>query len=82
MTTASDILNVIKEKGAEFVDFRFTDTKGRWHHMTQHVSTVDDDMLTDGIMFDGSSISGWKTIDDSDMLLLPDFTTAVMDPFF
>ena len=81
MTTASDILNVIKEKGAEFVDFRFTDTKGRWHHMTQHVSTVDDDMLTDGIMFDGSSISGWKTIDDSDMLLLPDFTTAVMDPF-
>ena len=79
--TIKDILSMYDEFGVEFVDFRFTDTKGRWHHMTQHVSTVDEDMLTDGIMFDGSSISGWKTIDDSDMLLIPDFNTAVMDPF-
>jgi glutamine synthetase len=81
---AKNIKNIMKmydEFAVEFVDFRFTDTKGRWHHMTQHVSTVDEDLLTNGIMFDGSSISGWKTIDDSDMLLIPDLDSAIMDPF-
>jgi glutamine synthetase len=63
------------------VDFRFTDPRGKWQHTAQSVGTVDEDMLTDGIMFDGSSIAGWKDINESDMTLLPDCSSAVMDPF-
>ncbi len=75
------VLNMIKENGVEYVDLRFTDPKGKWQHTAQHVSTVDEDSLTDGFMFDGSSIAGWKAINESDMILKPDFETAVMDPF-
>ena len=77
----NEILKQIKDKSVEFVDFRFTNIMGRWHHMTQHASTIDEDALSDGIMFDGSSISGWKSIDDSDMLLIPDLSTGAIDPF-
>ncbi|MFZ9013486.1 MAG: type I glutamate--ammonia ligase [Alphaproteobacteria bacterium] len=63
------------------VDFRFTDPKGKWQHTTQYHTTVDEDLLTDGVMFDGSSIAGWKDISQSDMILAPDVTTATMDPF-
>ena len=75
------VLELIKENDVKYVDFRFTDPRGKWQHTAQHVSTVDEDLLTEGLMFDGSSIAGWKSIDQSDMILMPDCTTAVMDPF-
>jgi glutamine synthetase len=75
------VLDMIKENDVQYVDFRFTDPRGKWQHISQHVSTVDDDLLTEGIMFDGSSIEGWKDISESDMSLIPDLDTAVMDPF-
>jgi glutamine synthetase len=81
MSDVSTILEMIKENHVKFVDFRFTDPKGKWQHTAQHVSTIDEDTLTEGIMFDGSSIAGWKTINESDMILKPDLSTAVMDPF-
>ncbi len=75
------VLDLIKENDVKYVDFRFTDPKGKWQHTAQHVSTIDEDLLSEGIMFDGSSIHGWKSIDQSDMILQPDLSTAVMDPF-
>ncbi|HQT47049.1 MAG TPA: glutamine synthetase beta-grasp domain-containing protein, partial [Acidocella sp.] len=77
----SKVLEMIKENGVEYVDLRFTDPKGKWQHTAQHISTVDADSLKDGFMFDGSSIAGWKAINESDMILQPDLDTAVMDPF-
>ncbi len=74
-------LEMIKENDVQYVDFRFTDPRGKWQHISQYVTTVDEEMLTEGIMFDGSSIEGWKAINESDMTLLPDCGTAVMDPF-
>ncbi len=81
MSDAQTIMDMIKEHGVEFVDLRFTDPRGKWQHTAQHVSTVNDDFFTDGIMFDGSSIAGWKAINESDMTLMPDLATATMDPF-
>jgi glutamine synthetase len=81
MSDIKSVLDMIKENDVEFVDFRFTDPRGKWQHTAQHVSTVDEDLLTDGIMFDGSSIAGWKAINESDMILMPDLGSAVMDPF-
>ncbi len=75
------ILEMIKEHDVSYVDFRFTDPRGKWQHLTQYVDTVDEEMLSEGIMFDGSSIAGWKDISESDMTLVPDASTAVMDPF-
>ena len=75
------VLDLIKEHDVKYVDFRFTDPRGKWQHTAQHVSTVDKDMLTEGLMFDGSSIAGWKSINESDMILKPDPKTAVLDPF-
>ena len=63
------------------MDLRFTDPRGKWQHTAQHVSTVDEEVFRDGFMFDGSSIAGWKAINESDMILMPDPDTAVMDPF-
>ena len=80
--TASDILKLIKDKEIKFVDVRFTDPRGKWQHVTFDLSLVDDDFLENGTMFDGSSIAGWKAINESDMLLKPDLDTAVIDPFF
>src|ERR1700734_261719 len=77
----SKVLQMIKDNGVEYVDLRFTDPKGKWQHTAQHISTVDADALKDGFMFDGSSIAGWKAINESDMILQPDVETAVMDPF-
>jgi glutamine synthetase len=71
----------MKEKDVKFVDFRFTDTRGKEQHVTVPSHTIDEDVFTDGKMFDGSSISGWKGINESDMILQPDPETAVMDPF-
>lgn len=79
--SAKDVLNLIKEKEAVFVDFRFTDPRGKWQHTTYMANKVDADSFQDGIMFDGSSISGWKSINESDMILMPDTSSAFMDPF-
>src|ERR1700742_3772242 len=76
------ILKTIKDKEVKFVDLRFTDPRGKWQHVTFDLSLVDEDFLTNGTMFDGSSIAGWKAINESDMTLLPDCETAVIDPFF
>src|SRR5271168_3683088 len=75
------VLDMMKEHSVEYVDLRFTDPRGKWQHTAQHVSTMDEDAFRDGIMFDGSSIAGWKAINESDMILMPDPETAVMDPF-
>ena len=77
----SKVMDMIKEHSVEYVDFRFTDPRGKWQHTAQHVSTIEEDTFNDGIMFDGSSIAGWKAINESDMILMPDASTAVMDPF-
>jgi len=79
--TPADVMKYLKDNDVKHVDFRFTDPRGKWQHTTQWHETVDEDMLTDGLMFDGSSIAGWKAINESDMILSPDISTAVMDPF-
>jgi glutamine synthetase len=76
-----DVLKILKDEGIDFVDLRFTDPRGKWQHLTMCASFVDEDSFTDGVMFDGSSIAGWKAINESDMSLVPDPTSAVMDPF-
>src|SRR5690554_2429765 len=80
--TPQDVLQLIKEKEVKYVDLRFADTRGKEQHVSIPAHTVDEDMFEDGKMFDGSSIAGWKSINESDMILMPDPTTAVMDPFF
>ncbi len=76
------ILKLIAEEDVEFVDLRFTDPRGKLQHVTFDKSMVDEDFFEDGSMFDGSSIAGWKAINESDMTLMPDPDTAVIDPFY
>jgi glutamine synthetase len=75
------ILSMIKEKEIEWVDLRFTDPKGKWQHLSMCAGVIDEDSLTDGLMFDGSSIEGWKAINESDMILKPDLDAVYVDPF-
>jgi glutamine synthetase len=82
MATAADIHALIKEKGVTYVDVRFTDVRGKLQHVTFDLDLVDDDFLNDGTMFDGSSIAGWKAINESDMKLRPDLDSAYIDPFY
>src|SRR6201984_3316479 len=82
MPTPADIYAQIKDKEVKYVDVRFTDMRGKLQHVSFDVDMVDDDFLTDGTMFDGSSIAGWKAINESDMKLRPDLTTANIDPFY
>ena len=82
MTTAKDVLKLIKEQDVKYVDLRFTDPRGKWQHVTFDHTLVDEDVFAEGVMFDGSSIAGWKVINESDMTLMPDPETAVIDPFF
>jgi len=77
----AEVLQMIKDKGVKFVDLRLTDTRGKEQHVTVPASTVDESFFEDGKMFDGSSIAGWKGINESDMILLPDCSTAVLDVF-
>ncbi len=77
----ADVLNMVKENDVKFVDFRFTDTRGKEQHVTVPVSAFDESKFTQGHAFDGSSIAGWKGIEASDMLLMPDPATANVDPF-
>jgi glutamine synthetase len=81
MSDPASVLKTIKDEDVKYVDFRFTDSRGKWQHIAQAASTIDEEMLEEGIMFDGSSIAGWKDINDSDMTLLPDCASAVLDPF-
>jgi len=80
-TTASDVLKRIKEEEIEWVDLRFTDPKGKWQHLTMVASVMGEDEWDDGLMFDGSSIEGWKAINESDMVLKPDLDAIYVDPF-
>ena len=82
MANADTVLKKIKDEEVKFVDLRFTDPRGKWQHVTFDLSLVDKDMFETGTMFDGSSIAGWKAINESDMTLLPDPASAVIDPFF
>jgi glutamine synthetase len=80
--TVADVMKMVKENEVKFVDFRFTDTRGKEQHVSVPVSHFDEDKFTSGHAFDGSSIAGWKGIEASDMLLMPDPNTANIDPFF
>ncbi len=82
MKTADEVLKAIKDKDVKYVDCRFTDPRGKWQHVTFDVAIIGPDTFSEGLMFDGSSIAGWKAINELDMCLMPDPTTAVMDPFF
>ena len=82
MSNASDVLQKMKDNDIKYVDLRFTDPRGKMQHVTMDASVVDEDMFADGVMFDGSSIAGWKAINESDMTLMPDPETAEVDPFF
>ena len=81
MATPAEILKRIKEEEIEWVDVRFTDPKGKWQHLSMCAHVVDEDMLEEGMMFDGSSIEGWKVINESDMILKPDLDAVYVDPF-
>ncbi|AMN49511.1 MULTISPECIES: type I glutamate--ammonia ligase [unclassified Psychrobacter] len=79
---SNKLLDLIKSSSAKWVDFRFTDTRGKEQHISFPASTIDEEVMEDGKMFDGSSIAGWKGIEASDMILRPDPDTAFLDPFF
>ena len=78
---SDNVLKMIQDNGVKFVDYRFTDTHGKEQHVSCPAHTVNADLFTEGKMFDGSSIAGWKGINESDMVMMPDASTAVMDPF-
>ena len=80
--TPTDVVKLVKEKAVKNCDLRFTDTRGKEQHVTVPSGVVDEDFFADGKMFDGSSIAGWKGINESDMILMPDPGTTVLDPFF
>ncbi len=81
MPSASDIVKRIKDEEIEWVDVRFTDPRGKWHHLSMWSGAIDEDALEEGLMFDGSSIEGWKAINESDMILKPDLDAVYIDPF-
>ena len=76
------VLKLIKDEEVDYVDIRFTDPRGKLQHVTVVADLVDEDFLDEGFMFDGSSIAGWKSIDQSDMKLMPDASSAYVDPFY
>ena len=80
--TQSDVIKLIKDKEVKWADLRFTDTRGNEQHVTIPAKVVDEGLFGDGKMFDGSSIGGWKGINESDMILLPEPGTTVLDLFF
>src|SRR3569833_875663 len=82
MTTAKDVMKMIKDNDVKYVDFRFTDPRGKWQHVTFDVTMIEEETFAEGQMFDGSSIAGWKAINESDMCLMPDPASATIDPFF
>lgn len=81
LNTPAEFVKYVKDNEIPFVDLRFTDSRGKWQHLTMVSDFVTEAEFEDGIMFDGSSIAGWKAINESDMALIPDPSSAVMDPF-
>src|SRR2546427_4650392 len=79
--TPKEVIDAAKERGAKIVDLRFIDVPGLWQHFSIPVAELTEELFSEGIGFDGSSIRGYQTIDESDMLLMPDPTTTQMDPF-
>ena len=79
---ADELYKRMKDEDIQYVDLRFTDPRGKMQHVTFHKNMVGEDFFTEGQMFDGSSVAGWKAINESDMLLKPDQATAIIDPFF
>ena len=79
--TPADVISLLKDQEVKFVDLRFVDTKGKEQHVTVPAREIDDSFFEDGKMFDGSSVAGWKGINESDMILMPDPTTALVDVF-
>ena len=79
---ADNLLKLMKDEDVQYVDLRFTDPRGKMQHVSFHKNMVPDDFFTEGQMFDGSSVAGWKAINESDMVLMPDTSTAMIDPFF
>src|ERR1700722_12835248 len=82
MAKSNPVFDLIKKHDAKYVDLRFTDPRGKLQHVTQHIDTINEEAFEEGLMFDGSSIAGWKAINESDMTLMLDAETAVMDPFY
>ncbi len=82
MKTAADVLTFLEEEEVDYVDMRFTDPRGKLQHVTMRSSHVDEDLFEDGFMFDGSSIAGWKSIEVSDMKMMPDPNSVYLDPFY
>lgn len=80
--SVENVLKMVEENEVKFVDFRFCDTRGKEQHVTFPASIINEDLFEEGKMFDGSSIAGWKGINESDMILMPDASTAKLDPFF
>ena len=70
--TPTDVAKIVKENNIRHIDLRVTDPRGKWQHLTQLPETMDESAFNDGIFFDGSSIAGWKSINESDMALIPD----------
>ena len=79
---ADKLIKMMKDEDVQYVDLRFTDPRGKMQHVTFHKNMVEDDFFSEGQMFDGSSVAGWKAINESDMLLMPDQDSAMIDPFF
>jgi glutamine synthetase len=77
----TEFFKFIDDQQVEFIDFNFTDMRGKWQHTTQHISAFDKEILEQGVCFDGSSIAGWKAIHESDMIIIPDIHKAALDPF-
>ncbi|WP_370171250.1 MULTISPECIES: type I glutamate--ammonia ligase [Hyphomonas] len=82
MPMAENLLKLMKDEDVQYVDLRFTDPRGKMQHVSFHKDMVEDDFFTEGQMFDGSSVAGWKAINESDMVLMPDTSSAIIDPFF
>ncbi|NOZ31468.1 MAG: type I glutamate--ammonia ligase [Alphaproteobacteria bacterium] len=82
MSSGSDLLKKIKDEDIKFVDLRFTDPRGKLQHLTMDQTAINEDTFEEGVMFDGSSIAGWKAINESDMVLMPDADACYIDPFF
>src|ERR687888_2353879 len=79
--TSKDVLALAQEHGVRMVDFKFTDLPGMWQHVGLSIHALDEEAFTEGLGFDGSSIRGFQEIQESDMVLVPDATTALVDPF-
>ena len=79
--TPQEVIKMAKDKGLKILDFKFMDFPGLWQHFSVPISALDEELFEDGVGFDGSSIRGWQAINESDMLIVPDPETAIVDPF-